>query len=853
MRKIMTFHGLSKVSRLLGCLLFVLCVFQPLHAQNKQIKIACIGNSITFGHGLEARFQNAYPGVLQQLLGGNYDVRNFGMNGRTLLQKGDYPYMREYIYRQAKEFQPDIVTIKLGTNDSKPHNWKHKKDFQKDMEKMIGELSALPSHPKIYICTPIPSTKEGYTTINDSTIVHGVIPELQKVSKRHHLTLIDLHTPLASHPEYLSDKIHPNNQGSAAIAAEIYKSITGKPAPKYDLNKAFPGKKSQWEGCDRYDFTLMGRHAIVVVPKKAANGRPWIWRPAFFGAFPMVDQALLKKGFHIAYLDVTHFYGSPRSVVWGNAFYRTMTQDFHLSPKVTVEGLSRGGYFALNWAAANPEKVACLYLDAPVCDITSWPGKSRASFWNGFLKEWNVTDAQPGAGFRGNAMALLPALAKAKVPIISVCGDSDQIVPFKENFKPFFDAYRQVGGNVELILKPGCDHHPHSLQKPEPVVDFILRHHRVYDNLKYIHRRGSLANSFSRFYKEKKGCVAFLGGSITFRKGWKEQIKASLQQRFPETEFTFIDAGIGSTGSTPHAFRFENDVLKKGTPDLLFFEAAVNDDSNHFTAEQQVRGMEGIVRHMLKVNPKADMVMLHFVVDQFFPLFKKGITPDVIMNHERVANWYQISSINLAQEINDRIARHEFTWQQFGGVHPNWEGSKNYAYTINRLFDMEIEQKAHLQNAKAHELPKALDQYAYENGTFIDVRQIQKSKKFEYVTDWMPKESMVNGKQVQLRPGFCHVPMLEATEAGASLRLEFDGKAIGIFCVCGPKAGILEYSIDGGKTQQLDMYTQWSSYLYLPWLYTFATELENGHHTLTLKLKKGKGEECQIRNFVVNR
>ena len=842
-----------KKQRLFIGLLLALCILSPIYAQNRPVKVACIGNSITYGHGIDVKFQHAYPGILQQLLGASYDVRNFGMNGRTMLQKADFPYMREYIYHQAKAFQPDIVTIKLGTNDSKPYNWQYKKDFQQDMEQMISELAALPSHPKIYLCTPIPSTKEGFATINDSTIVHGVIPEIRKVAKRHHLTLIDLHTPLEHHPEYLSDRIHPTKEGSAIIAEEIYKTITGKPVPAYNLNQPFPGVKSTWDGCDAYRFNCMGRTALVVVPKKVAEGRPWIWRPAFFGAFPMVDQALLKKGFHLAYFDVTHLYGSPRSVALGNAFYRVMTQDFHLSQKVTVEGLSRGGYFAINWAAANPNKVACLYLDAPVCDITSWPGKSRTAFWNGFLEEWKVSDAQPGAAFRGNALALLPALAKAHVPIISVCGDSDKTVPFEENFKPFFDAYRLMGGNVELILKPGCDHHPHSLEKPEPVVDFIVRHHRANDNLKYIHQRGSLANSFSRFYKEKKGCVAFLGGSITFRRGWKEQIKTSLQQRFPDTEFTFIDAGIGSTGSTPHAFRFENDVLKKGTPDLLFFEAAVNDDSNHFTAEQQVRGMEGIARHMLKVNPKADMVMLHFVVDQFFPLFKKGITPDVIMNHERVANWYQISSINLAQEINDRIAHHEFTWQQFGGVHPNWEGSKNYAYTINRLFDMEIERKAHLQTPKPHVLPKALDKYAYENGAFIDVRKTEKSKGFDYVTDWMPKEPVLNGKKPQLRPGFCHVPMLEATKAGASLRLEFDGKAIGIFCVCGPKAGILEYSIDGGKAQQLDMYTPWSSYLYLPWLYTFATELEDGHHTLTLKLKKGKGEECQIRNFVVNR
>lgn len=835
---------------MLLCILLLMGVTLPMTAQEKKIKVACIGNSITYGHGIDVKFQHAYPGILQQLLGKEYDVRNFGLNGRTLLQKGDYPYMHEGIYRQAKEFLPDIVTIKLGTNDSKPHNWKYKDDFRHDLETMIQELSALPSHPKIYICTPIPSTKEGNTTINDRTIVRGVIPALRKVAKQHHLTLIDLHSPLKKHPEYLSDKIHPTKEGSAVIAAEIYKALTGKPAPACDLNQPFPGVKSQWNGCDRYDFTCMGRDALVVVPKKAAPGRPWIWRPAFFGAFPMVDKVLLEKGFHLAYFDVTHLYASPRSIRLGNEFYRVMTRDFHLSPKVTVEGLSRGGYYTLNWAAANPEKVACLYIDAPVCDITSWPGRARESFWQGFLTEWNISDASVDNNFKANAMQLLPALAKAHVPMMCVCGGSDKVVPFNENFKPFFEAYRKAGGIVELIVKPECDHHPHSLEKPEPIVDFILRYQKGYTDYQHITRRSSLANSFSKFYTEKKGCVAFFGGSITFMKGWKEQVKRSLEQRFPETEFTYIDAGIGSTGSTPHSFRMVNDVLKKGTPDLLFFEAAVNDHSNGFTPVEQVRGMEGIARHMRKVNPKADMIMLHFVCDPFFPLYKKGVTPDVIMNHERVANWYSISSINLAQEVAERIDDGQFTWKQFGGIHPSWEGSKIYAAAVNQLFDMEFKAKSHLQAVKAHELPAILDRYSYENGDFIDVREAKVTAGFSYKTDWMPQNRDIN---IQLRPGFCHVPMLESTKAGASLKLEFEGKAIGIFCVAGPKAGILEYSIDGGPVQTLDMYTRWSKKLYIPWLYTFATELTKGKHVLEVKVKKGTGEECQIRNFVVNR
>ena len=135
--------------------------------------------------------------------------------------------------------------------------------------------------------------------------------------------------------------------------------------------QVFPGEKSSWEGCDRYDFKVEGRDALVVIPKEAAPGRPWIWRPAFFGAFPSVDQALLKEGWHLAYYDVTHLYGSPRAVKLAKSFYDYVVPVFNLSDKVVVEGFSRGGYFAFAWADAYPETVSSLYVDAPVCDITS--------------------------------------------------------------------------------------------------------------------------------------------------------------------------------------------------------------------------------------------------------------------------------------------------------------------------------------------------------------------------------------------------------------------------------------------------------------------------------------------------
>ena len=550
----------------------------------------------------------------------------------------------------------------------------------------------------------VPAVKRNFG-INDSVITNGIIPVIRSVAKKRHLPVVDLYALLKPYPDYYTDGIHPNEQGAALIAGELYRTLTGNEAPAIVTDQPFPGKKSQWEGFDRYDFICNARRAIVVAPRKVAEGRPWIWRPAFFGAFPSVDKALLEKGFHVAYYDLTHLYGSPRAQRLGTDFYEVMRRYYRLSPKVTLEGFSRGGLFAFNWAANNPDKVACIYVDAPVCDMLYFSENWERDFWKGFLAEWGLTE-ENAKDFKGNPIDNLAPLAAAGIPVMGVCGDSDKIVPYEKHMKIAAERYRALGGNVEIILKPGCDHHPHSLDNAEPVVDFIIRNQPDYQKKQVIHQRGNLTNSYLKFAKEKKGCVAFLGGSITEMRGWRNMIQEDLKQRFPETEFMFIDAGIPSTGSTPHAFRFENDVLQKGMPDLLFVEAAVNDDTNGFDYIRQTRGMEGIIRHARTVSPEMDIVMLHFIYDPFIPLLDKGIQPQVIMNHESVANHYYVSSINLAEEVAQRMRDGEFDWKEFGGTHPAWNGHTYYAAAINRLFDLEWSGDVVKKTVRAHEVPE---------------------------------------------------------------------------------------------------------------------------------------------------
>lgn len=437
-----------------------------------KIKVACVGNSITFGAGLSNQARDSYPAVLGQMLGKEYEVENFGVSGTTALASGDNPYIKTKAYQKIFDYQPDVMIIKFGTNDSKGGNWKHREDFEGDLQFMIDKFSAMPSHPKIYLCLPAKCYME-HGSIRDSVIVCDVIPRIRKVAEKNAVGIIDMHAATSGMREHFRDTLHPDREASMAMAKCAYRAIKGK-----DIDfklQDFLGVKSRWHGYDKYDFAYLGRTANVVVPAKPLPGNPWIWRPAFFGAFPAVDIALLSLGYHVVHYDLAFLYGSPRSLDLGTQFYQAMIKYYNLADKVVLEGFSRGGLFAVNWAAANPEKVQCIYLDAPVCDINSWPGRQRADLWQEFLQEWNIGEADM-KDFRGNPLDNLKPIAKAGIPIVVVAGDSDKTVPFEENSKRLEKLYRKLHGDIEVIVKKGCDHHPHSLEAPAPVVKFILNH-----------------------------------------------------------------------------------------------------------------------------------------------------------------------------------------------------------------------------------------------------------------------------------------------------------------------------------------------------------------------------------------
>ena len=268
--------------------LFLGLLLVSLYASAKEkIRVACVGNSVTYGMGVENREQNAYPVVLQHLLGDQYDVRNFGHSGSTLLNRGHRPYTKVDEYRKALDFKADWVIIHLGLNDTDPRNWpNYGDDFIGDYRALINSFCAVNPKAKVWICemTPIFHRHRRFQT--GTRDWHEAIQKrIRQIAATADVGLIDLHTPLYSHPELLPDALHPNVKGAAMIAKTVYSAITGdygglKPSPMYGNGMVLQrGDSIPLHGTanagDVVDVTFNG---VSLTTKTSADGR---WRVVF--------------------------------------------------------------------------------------------------------------------------------------------------------------------------------------------------------------------------------------------------------------------------------------------------------------------------------------------------------------------------------------------------------------------------------------------------------------------------------------------------------------------------------------------------------------------------------------------
>ncbi len=211
-------------------LLMVRTLMPPERADKKRRRIACIGDSITFGAGvMQTRKTAAWTSVWEKKLGKDFQVLNYGVSGATLQQEGDFPYRKVGYLKRLKKAQPELILLMLGTNDAKPYNWDESR-FAREYEELILELRDKPWPHRLVLMAPpkaFPEEKSGVIAfdIENEPIRDVIRPLASSLGRKYGLQVIDLYALTEEHPEYFDDGVHPNELGNRVIAEQIQKEI----------------------------------------------------------------------------------------------------------------------------------------------------------------------------------------------------------------------------------------------------------------------------------------------------------------------------------------------------------------------------------------------------------------------------------------------------------------------------------------------------------------------------------------------------------------------------------------------------------------------------------------------------
>lgn len=190
------------------------------------VRVACVGDSITFGFGTNPREEKQYPVLLQQHLGEGWEVANFGVCGAIAHSVGDLPYVCTGEFLDSLAFDPDVLVLMLGTNDSKTHNWTTPESFRSDYEALIAEYLEDNPDLQVILCTCAAVFDNDFDIReNRVSIMNNLI---RNIAEDHGYPLVDIHTLTMEHPQWFSDGVHPNNEGTAAIAQAIAEALNNQ-------------------------------------------------------------------------------------------------------------------------------------------------------------------------------------------------------------------------------------------------------------------------------------------------------------------------------------------------------------------------------------------------------------------------------------------------------------------------------------------------------------------------------------------------------------------------------------------------------------------------------------------------
>ena len=634
-------------------------------------KVACIGDSITYGSKVAAREKNHYPAQLGYLLGRDFEVRNFGVGGSTLLGAADKPYVRTTAWEEVLAWKPDIVLIVLGTNDTCQNgqrtNWEHAADLEEDARAMVQTLREDNQEVRILLCSPPPMfpNASGLAPERQADLAERaprlvqIGPALLQVARgKEAIEYHDLARVFTANETV--DGVHTSPFGARALAQRLAGAILAKRSKDLPSSgKTVLGGEletnllnvttSDYHGFERVDFNLprSGAACILVAPHQGLRGRPWLWRMRFFGHEPALELELLDRGMYLAYVDVAGLYGSPEALQRMREFYDLMRQDGgpRLSGRPVLMGMSRGGMPALHWATANPKKTAGLYVDNGVFDLSTWPGGKdghrREAEWAEALEAWGW-DEEQGMRQGDQLIAKSQRPAKEGVPLFVAVGLADEVVPPARNSLRLALAWERRGGPVYRWPKPGAKHHPHGVHPPASLRRSILTvlGHSAMPTVRAVpsaEYRGSaagwgggtwwdeLAKLQTLGREHPEATVVFLGDSIT-------QSLSGAGDRVAHTEGTgpfhrdfgpskAINLGVSGDRTEHLLYRIEHGALAFMDPKVIVLQIGVNNvaAAGH-TAHETVAGIKAVVASLREHEPQAKVV-----VCGPFPV---GATPD---------------------------------------------------------------------------------------------------------------------------------------------------------------------------------------------------------------------------------
>ena len=684
---------MHKVDTTIKFILIGLALSYSSFAQNI-VKVACIGNGVTFGIGVENREKNNFPQQLQYLLGENYKVTNFGVVNAPLLNTGNAGYVKTEAFKKSQAILPDIVFLELGLDEIKSMDTVLVSNITNTIESFVDSYLKLSSHPRVVILLPLPIFLNDSSLLNNSVIKNKIIPKIQKIAYEKNLEVLDLFSMFIDKQDLFLDKVHPSSLGGTLISKRLYELVKLDAEKRSPVFEKIKEQKviSSFYGYSSADFTFKNRNCKIVSPKTVTDGQPWVWRARFWGHEPQTDIALLERGFHIVYMDVAEMYGNEESVKLWNQFYDYM-QNVGMSKKVVLEGMSRGGIYAYNWALQNPNKVAAVYADAPVLDMKSWPGglgkgPGSKDDWNIFKNDFNLTEEQAKI-FKNSPLDNAELIAKGGYPMLHVVGDADEVVPVDENTNPFEVRIKSAGGNITVIHKKGIGHHPHSLANPTPIVDFILKSTGYKTKFSIIPTPSAEYRSAAGWKEgtdwwvqneeinqllkaEKKLDIIFLGNSITQGIGGNRPSvtykagKPYFEKAF--NEFRWVVAGISGDRTQHILWRLQNGNYASSHPKLLVLTIGVN-NFNEDSGEETADGIK-LILDWLKVNmPETKVLLIGPLPTGLHPNSSNRIKYDVV--HTIIKNYAspQVSYLPLTQYFIKQDGELDTKYCSGDGIH----------------------------------------------------------------------------------------------------------------------------------------------------------------------------------------